>query len=67
VCLRKIGLLDQSIDELKKAVELKPDDSNAHNHLGLSYFDLKHFEDAITEYSRAITNLKLDINDDKLT
>lgn len=63
VCLRKTGLLEQSIDELKKAVELKPDDANAHNHLGLSYFDRKNFEDAISEYSRAITSLKLEMNE----
>lgn len=56
-------MLDQSIEELKKAVELRPDDANAHNHLGLSYYDRKNFDDAISEYSRAITSLKLEIND----
>jgi tetratricopeptide (TPR) repeat protein len=63
ICLRKVGNLDRSVEELKKAVELKPDNPNAHNNLGLSLFERKDFEDALTEYSKAIGCTKIDQGD----
>ena len=52
ICLRRMGpeKLDQSIDHLKKAVEIKNDRSSAHNNLGLSYFEKGEFEDALIHY-----------------
>lgn len=55
VCLRRMGRLDDSIEELKKAVGLKNDKASAHNNLGLSYFEKEEFEDALSEFTKAIT------------
>lgn len=54
ICLRKVGHLDQSIEQLKKAVELKPENANAHNNLGLSFFERRDFDEALGEYTQAI-------------
>jgi len=53
VCLRRLGRLDESITELKAAVQLQSDKASAHNNLGLSYFEKEEFEDAITEFTTA--------------
>lgn len=62
ICLRKLGRLDKSIDDLKKAVDMKPDNPNAHNNLGLSYFENKEFDEALTEYTKAIQHSNIDKN-----
>jgi Flp pilus assembly protein TadD len=36
ITLRRLGRLDDSIDELKKACDLQPNKAAAHNNLGLS-------------------------------
>ena len=46
--------IDQSINELRKAVELCPDEAPAHNNLGLSYFENDLFIDALGSYTSAI-------------
>lgn len=43
-----------SIDDLKKAVEMRPDKSGAHNNLGLSYFEKEDFQEALNEFGKAI-------------
>lgn len=40
---------------------MKPEQGSAHNNLGKSYFEQTNFEEAISEYSRAIASLKLEI------
>lgn len=54
ICLRRLGRLDQSIEDLKKAVEYRGDKASAHNNLGLSYFEKEDFEEALSEFSKAI-------------
>lgn len=54
VCLRRLGRLDESIEDLKQAVQLQGDKASAHNNLGLSYFEKEEYEDAITEFQKAI-------------
>ena len=54
VCLRRMGKLDQSIEELKKAVGLKNDKSGAHNNLGLSYFEKEDYDEALNEFTKSI-------------
>ena len=54
VCLRRMGKLDESIEELKKAVGLKNDKSSAHNNLGLSYFEKEDYDEALNEFTKAI-------------
>ena len=49
-----MGRLDESIEELKKAVSLRNDESGAHNNLGLSYFEKEEFDDALNEFTKAI-------------
>jgi tetratricopeptide (TPR) repeat protein len=39
---------------LKKAVEMRPDKASAHNNLGLSYFEREDFEEAFSEFNKAI-------------
>lgn len=58
ICLRQLERFTQSIQDLKKAVELKPEEPSAHNNLGMSYFKAEEFEDAINEYTKAIQNIK---------
>lgn len=60
ICLRQLEKYDDSIFDLKKAVELKPDESSAHNNLGLSYFSAELYEDATMEYTKAIQNTQVD-------
>ena len=60
ICLRKVGLLDQSVEQLKKAVELKPENANAHNNLGLSFFERRDFDESLIEYSRAIRCVEME-------
>ena len=43
VCLRRLGRLDESIEDLRIAVNLKGDKASAHNNLGLSYFEKEEF------------------------
>jgi Flp pilus assembly protein TadD len=39
--------LDDSIKDLKKAVEIRKERSSAHNNLGLSYFEQGKFDEAL--------------------
>ena len=58
ICLRRLGRLDHSIDDLKKAVEMRPEKASAHNNLGLSYFEREDFEEALNEFTKAIDKEK---------
>ena len=49
-----MGRLDQSIEDLKVAVTLQGDKASAHNNLGLSYFEKEEFEEAISEFAKAL-------------
>lgn len=42
--------------EAKKAVELKPDYSEAHNDLGKLYFNMGQYDSAIESFNRALAN-----------
>lgn len=52
--MRRLGKLKESIDDLKKAVEMRNDKASAHNNLGLSYFEKEEFEEALNEFGKAI-------------
>lgn len=43
-----------SIDDLRKAVAADPENVNARNNLGLSYFENKDYELALAEFNKAI-------------
>ena len=47
ICLRRLGRLDESIEDLKKATDLKGDRPSALNNLGLSYFENHNYDEAI--------------------
>jgi len=51
---RKINEFGQSILILKEAVDSKTDNPEAHNNLGLSYFEQKSYEDAKNSFAKAI-------------
>jgi tetratricopeptide (TPR) repeat protein len=49
-----LGKLEESIDDLKKARDMRPDKAAAYNNLGLSYFEKEEFENSIIEFQKAI-------------
>lgn len=46
--------MDKSIENLKEAVAKKNDKAHVHNNLGLSYFEIGDYPNAINSYSNAI-------------
>lgn len=54
ITLRRVGVLDDSITELKRATEEMPQKAICWNNLGLSHFQNDQWEEAITAYSKAI-------------
>lgn len=50
------GLNDDALREAKKAVELKPDYSEAHNYLGTLYLNMGQYDRAIDSFNRALGN-----------
>ena len=46
--------MELSIKDFKKAIETKGEKASAYNNLGLSYFESGEFEDALTQYRKAI-------------
>ena len=51
------GALDKAEYHLKKAIELKPDYSDAYNYLGFVYFRQGKVNEAIQVYNKALENL----------
>ena len=45
---------EQSVFELKMALELQPEKASCHNNIGLSYFEKNEFENATIAFSKAI-------------
>lgn len=43
----KDSRIEESIEKLRKACELQPNEASAHNNLGLSYFENEEFENAL--------------------
>ena len=54
--LRILGQLDGALDANQKAVQLKPDDAEAHYNLANLLKEMDRFEDAKESYRNAITN-----------
>jgi tetratricopeptide (TPR) repeat protein len=48
------GRLDDAIAEFQKAIELEPDDPDAHHNLGTAYYERGRLDEAITELQAAI-------------
>ena len=48
-------MMDKSIDHLKKATDIQPQEPTALNNLGLSLFERGRLDDAIECYSKAIS------------
>ncbi|HEY71936.1 MAG: hypothetical protein B6I35_05605 [Anaerolineaceae bacterium 4572_32.2] len=48
------GQYEKAIAELKKAIELEPDNSDAHRNLGTVYGELNQWEEAAAAYEQAI-------------
>jgi len=47
-------MYDEAITAHKKAIEINPQYTSAHNSLGIAYYDKKMYDEAITEYKKAI-------------
>lgn len=54
ICLRRLGDLKNSIQDLLNATKLKEKSAAAHNNLGLSYFESGDYNDAIDHYGKAL-------------
>jgi len=55
--LYKLGKMDQSLELLKKVVELSPDHAEAHFGMGSIYFRQNMFDDAVKEFTK-VTRIK---------
>lgn len=55
--LYKLGKLDQSLEMLKKVIELNPDHAEAHFGMGSIYFRQNMFDDAVKEFTK-VTRIK---------
>lgn len=53
-------LLDDAVLEFRKAIEMRPGNSDTHLHLGLTWFELDRYQDAVKEYQEV---LRIDPND----
>lgn len=51
------GRLDEALTAYMKALELKPDFSEARLNLGNLYLDMKRYDDAIAQYEKALNNV----------
>lgn len=54
------GLRDHAIEELKKAISLKEDYSEAHNYLGTLYMEIQQWDQALKEFDYALDNIFYD-------
>jgi|GEM_PF-553649 len=57
---RRRKLLDDAVLEFKTAIAMRPENTDTHLHLGLTWFELDRYEDAIHEYKEVI---RIDPND----
>lgn len=51
---KKLGRIDEAIDQYRTAINLKPDYYEAHNNLGNAYLEKGMVTEAVTEYRTAI-------------
>jgi tetratricopeptide (TPR) repeat protein len=49
-----MGKFDESIKDLRKATELRPNEGSTHNNLGLSFFEKGMFSEALAEFTKSI-------------
>jgi tetratricopeptide (TPR) repeat protein len=66
ITLRRLGRIEDSIDELKKACDLQPNKAASLNNLGLSQFEQAQWSDATESYNKAI-HLETQKNDENST
>src|SRR3989304_5208467 len=50
--LYKLGKIDQSLELLKKVIEINPDHAEAHFGMGSIYFRQNMFDDAVKEFTK---------------
>lgn len=55
--LYKLGKLDQSLEMLRKVIEINPDHAEAHFGMGSIYFRQNMFDDAVKEFTK-VTRIK---------
>ncbi len=55
--LYKLGKMDQSLEMLKKVIEINPDHAEAHFGMGSIYFRQNMFDDAVKEFTK-VTKIK---------
>ena len=55
--LYKLGKIDQSLEMLKKVIEITPDHAEAHFGMGSIYFRQNMFDDAVKEFTK-VTRIK---------
>ncbi len=53
-CLRDMGLFEEAIDALKGGLACDEERPDMHNTIGVCYFKLEQYQDAVTHFSRAV-------------
>jgi len=53
--LHKAGLSELAVTELTKAIQIRKDFIYAYNERGLTYLDLKRYQDALNDFNQTIT------------
>ena len=56
----RTGHYKEAIEEFKKALSLRPEDSKIHYNLGLTYDTMGHLDEALGEYQKAVQFNSLD-------
>lgn len=51
---RKRRRLDDALATLRKALELNPDSTDTHLHMGLCWYELERYDEAVAAYERAL-------------
>ena len=55
MCLRKLGNIDEAINDFKKAVEISTEKSHGYDNLGMALYDKQQFEEALLVFTKAIS------------
>ncbi|KAF4653777.1 hypothetical protein FOZ61_008696 [Perkinsus olseni] len=65
ICHRHNKDIDQSVDDLNKAIELNSADTDAHDHLGLSLLLSRDYKGALGAFTKAVVGCTTPAEDDR--
>ena len=53
-CYRKMGRMEDSLSDMRKAVDIEPRNPAGHNNLGLTLFEAGKYDDAVASFTEAV-------------